>query len=90
VVTDKKVAFLGALKDNCRFEKYLGRRKFRDGIAIHREDKENVETFKISEKLTLVYRDGEEAYRYRRRTNLERLISRAMDSARGRDITVAA
>jgi hypothetical protein len=92
VLTDKKVAFLGALKTiTVDLKNILGVEEFRYGVAIHREDRENVETFKISEKLTLIYREGDETLSVPfAGPILERLISRALGGARGQDITVAA
>jgi hypothetical protein len=80
VVTNRQVAFLGALKTiSIDVNKILGIDNFRDGISLHCKGKEKVESFKISEDLMLTYHEDQEAVSVPFAGQiLERIISRAM------------
>jgi len=81
---------LGALKTIMSIEKYLGRRRVSRWNAIHPRGQRKVETFKSREVDAGYIETVRTAIGTFARPILERLISRAMDSARGRDNYVAA
>jgi hypothetical protein len=80
VVTDQRVAFLGALKTIAiDVDKIIGVDESRDGIALHCEGKEKVESFKISEELMLTYREDQKEVSVPFAGQiLERIISQTM------------
>jgi hypothetical protein len=61
VLTDQRIAFLGTLKTiTVDVKKISGVDEHRDGIALHCEGKEKVESFKISKKLRLTYEEDQD------------------------------
>jgi hypothetical protein len=61
VVTNQRVAFLGALKTvTMDLSEIIGVDECGDGIRLHRKNKENVESFRISDDLKLTFKDGDE------------------------------
>jgi hypothetical protein len=62
IVTDQRVAFLGALKTiTIPTQKISGMDRYTDAIAVHCEGKEKVETFRISATLQLTYQGDDNA-----------------------------
>jgi hypothetical protein len=80
VVTDQRIAFMGALKTiSIDVNKIMGVDPHSDGIALHCKDKEKVESFKISDDLKLTFHeDQQEVSVPFVGPILERIVSRAM------------
>jgi len=61
VVTDQRIAFMGALKTiSIDVGKIMGIDPHPDGISLHCKDKQKVESFKISDKLKLTYHEDQQ------------------------------
>jgi hypothetical protein len=92
VVTDQRIAFMGALKTiSIDVKKIIGVDPHPDGIALHCKDKEKVESFKISDDLKLTYHeDLQEVSVPFIGPILERIISRTMADHDARKGMVAA
>jgi hypothetical protein len=92
VVTDQRIAFMGALKTiSIDIKKVMGVDPHLDGIALHCKDKEKVESFKISDDLKLTYHeDQQEVSVPFIGPFLERIISLTMSGQGCRNAIVAA
>jgi len=86
VVTDQRIAFMGALKTiSIDVKKIMGVDPHADGVALHCKDKEKVESFKISGGLKLTYHeDQQEVSVPFIGSFLERIISLTMSGQRSR------
>jgi hypothetical protein len=60
IVTNQRIVFMGKLKTiSIDVNKMMGIDEYRDSIGIHRTDKPNVESFKISDDLMLTYHEDD-------------------------------
>jgi hypothetical protein len=86
VITDQRIAFMGALKTiSIDVKKIMGVDPHPDGVALHCKDKEKVESFKISDGLKLTYHeDQQEVSVPFIGSFLERIISMTMSGQRPR------
>ena len=86
VVTDQRIAFMGALKTiSIDVKKIMGVDPHPDGVALHCRDKEKVESFKIPDGLKLTYHeDQQEVSVPFIGAFLERIISLTMSGQRSR------
>lgn len=92
VVTNQRVAFLGALKTiSIEVNKIIGVDQFCDEIGVHCKNKEKVESFKISDDLMLTYHEDQKAVSVPFPGQvLELLINRAVAGQGVQNRTVAA